>query len=290
MPRPPHDHGIEHEPHFNGHGSNPHTDPSESKADRTLGNRKHKPGNDERAGHSVFDEPGIFPDDSAMQAVIDRDWYCTHCGYNRRGGRLSESCPECGRMDFTPPAALDKSGYARWLHERIEKTTEWQSWLTVLAITLAGGLFAIAGALCTEGGPMMLIVFGPVTEEVMKVAAAAIVVETKPYLIKRSGQLFAATLTSAAVFAVIENVLYLNVYIPNPSPNIVAWRWVICTAMHMTTAGIATVGVARVWERTCSQLRKPTLPIELQWLVLAIVIHGSYNALAVVLELSNWGF
>jgi RsiW-degrading membrane proteinase PrsW (M82 family) len=137
---------------------------------------------------------------------------------------------------------------------------------------LASNLFIVA------------IVFGPTVEEVMKIGVASLVVETRPYLFKRVEQLQVATVGTALLFAAIENVVYLYVYHPNHSVEYAVWRWTVCVALHVGCTLVATRGLAAVWRQAVREYRPPKLAQGVRWLVVAIVIHGSYNAAALMHE------
>jgi hypothetical protein len=104
------------------------------------------------------------------------------------------------------------------------------------------------------------------------------VVEVKPYLFKRVEQIQLATVGAAAIFAAVENVLYLNVYIPNPSVGDYLWRWTVCVAMHTGCTLIATRGIVAVWTQCVEQRRKPRIGQAASYIVTAAIVHGAYNA------------
>ncbi len=288
MAKPEHDPSIFNEPHLRPTSSQ--SDASESKAARALDReRAAEADNNAALEQSVHDEPDIF---GRGPERITRDWSCTHCGYNRRGLMTDAPCPECGQVDIYRPPPDDRSGYQKWLTDRMRKTSERRTWLVALLLPLLGGPFAVVGAFLdttTSGlaGMTMLlpvVVFGPTVEEILKIGLAAVIVETRPYLFKRVEQLQVAAIGSAAVFAIIENLLYLLVYISNPSPLLVIWRWTICVALHVGCTWVATQGLVFVWQRTMTELRPPKITAGGRWLLIAIVIHGAYNFFAMFLD------
>ena len=69
------------EPHLQN--QNFHCDASEEKAQKCLErDAASVDPSEERAKHSVFDEPGTFP--NRVSILIESDWYCRTCGYNLR--------------------------------------------------------------------------------------------------------------------------------------------------------------------------------------------------------------
>jgi len=274
-------HSVFDEPHMRpGHSR---ADRSEVEADQTLRRESARASDDCADGHSVFDEPDIFP--GRADEVVDQDWSCTNCGYNLRGLPTHHPCPECGHKELYRPAPPGSSSYQSWLRRRIEATSPTRAWTVALLLAVCGGPWAIFAALLDAsnagGGLLMLmVVLAPVVEETMKIAAAAWVVEVRPYLFRRVEQLQVATVGSALVFAAIENVLYLNVYNPNPTLLYTIWRWTVCVALHMGCTLLATRGLAAVWRRCTTELRPPRLTQGIRWLVIAIIVHASYNAAA----------
>jgi predicted RNA-binding Zn-ribbon protein involved in translation (DUF1610 family) len=241
---------------------------------------------DELAQHSVHNEPGVFPASPTQQ--IDREWRCSNCNHDLKGTVFGDPCPACEHVELYRPAPRDKPGYASWLQQRQASTSTATSLFIVFAATLLGGPWAVIGALLSnESGLIGIVTFGPICEEVMKIAIIAIIVEVRPYLIKTSAQLFLAATGSALMFSFIENMLYLNVYIDNPSHEIILWRWTACVGMHASCSFIAVSGLARVWKKTTTELRPPQLSRATPWLIAAIVVHGCFNGIAVLLQVTD---
>ena len=143
----------------------------------------------------------------------------------------------------------------------------------------------------SQGGQSVaVVIWGPITEEVMKIVLVVMLVEIRPNLFKSSAQLWVAGLAGALVFAVIENILYLTVYIPNPSMAVIAWRWTICVILHMGCTGVATVGLVGVWRHAILELQPAKVSLGLPWLIGAIVLHGGYNLTVSLLEIGGYLF
>ena len=230
-----------------------------------------------------------------MQGYFDRDWSCSRCGYNLRGLSFADPCPSCGHREKYLPSSSKVKGYSKWLKEKIEDPPFHAGALTSLACALAGGVFAIAGAFLESlqfasfpkiaFGPLTLaIVVAPSIEETLKISITSFVVERKPYLFSKASQVFISCIGAAALFAAVENLIYLNVYIDNPSEQIKLWRWTVCISLHVTCTAIAATGLLRVWRRTVSELRPPSFGPVSKSLIAAAVVHGTYNFLVFLYE------
>ncbi len=178
--------------------------------------------------------------------------------------------------------------YARWCAGARARTSVATTWLVTVAVALLAGPWAVLGAfLGGQGGfsaVILVAVLGPCVEEVLKVSAPLCVVERWPYLFRSRAQILLCAVLSGLVFAAIENALYLCVYVPNPMPWLIAWRWTVCVALHTGCSLIAGLGVARVWHDATARQARPKAGLALPALLTAIVLHGVYNAIALVAE------
>lgn len=241
-------------------------------------------------GQSIHEEPDIFPD--RKPEVLEQDWSCSRCGYNLRGLEAGHPCPECGHRELYRPAPAGSVGYRGWLERQLARGSPRAGWFTAAMLALAGGPLAVLAALFKSGQTgvaglstlVLAVVFGPAAEEALKIALAWCVVEVKPYLFRRPGQIRLSTAGAALLFAVIENLIYLNIYVPNPDLALVVWRWTVCVALHTGCTLLASNGLIRVWHRTITELRPPQLSDGLPELAWAIVIHGFYNLVAIFFE------
>ncbi len=182
----------------------------------------------------------------------------------------------------------------RWYRRQEAKTSSSRSWLVTLTVALTSGVFAVAGTIAQQsaGGGWLLsvVVFGPTVEEVMKIALPLWLVERRPWLYRNPGQILISALVSGGVFAAVENMLYLKVYIDNPSAGLVLWRWTVCVLLHAGCSTIAGIGACRIWQKFRQEERAPRLTDGATFLVIAIVLHGLYNGTVTLLESSGLEF
>ena len=125
---------------------------------------------------------------------------------------------------------------------------------------------------------------------VMKIAATLWIVEKRPFLFRSRLQIAVCVLAGALVFAAVENVMYLEVYIAGPTPGLARWRWSVCVAMHMGCSLVAGLGLMRIWRRAMTTRSRPQLSSGAPYLMTAAIIHGTYNAFAVLLDAMDFRF
>ena len=246
---------------------------------------------------------------------------CEHCGYDLSGLPSVETpCPECGGVphdlvqqpdvrnpddidhtvwdepavtSHTAPTAGDQT-YARWYEHRQATTPAWIRLTLITAVALAAGPWAVLGAFIGSGNWMGsffgVAVFTPIVEELMKVAALTLLLERRPYLFRSAAGVLATAAAGGLAFAIIENFLYLTVYIPNPDVGLIVWRWTVCVGLHVGCSLIAGLGLARVRRVTHRTKTRPDLTLAFPCLVIAMVIHGLYNATVTLLALTGFDF
>lgn len=186
-----------------------------------------------------------------------------------------------------PPGA---ETYAAWYVRLREETSVARAVQVTVLLALAGGPFSILGALFTGGaapagmGLLFVVVVAPIVEEMLKAGATLITLERKPYLFKSSWQILTAVALSGLCFSVLENLIYLNIYIPDPSPSLVIWRWTVCTALHVGCSTIAALGLIRMYREASQRLAPPRVALAYPLLIAAMVVHGAYNFSAIFLQ------
>lgn len=253
MATPHRDPSVEFEPHLQPRGTS--GDPSLS----PLAEPPHHLPAVDLVEHGVWDEPGLSPE-------------------------------LAGEPDAT------QSTYARYVATQIAKTSWLKSWCITLAIVILGGPLGILGALTTSAelgaasGPqwVMMALVAPVTEEITKIAAALWVVEKRPFWFKSMWQILLAALAGGALFGVIENLIYLHIYIPDAPASLARWRWTVCVGLHMTCSFVAGVGLVRIWDNALREQHPPILGLGMPWFVIAMAGHGIYNFGVGLAETLGW--
>ena len=161
-------------------------------------------------------------------------------------------------------------------------------------VVLVSGFFAVIGSVISQtswGNSIVgVTLIGPTTEEIMKLALPLWLVEKRPWLYGNGGQIVLSAIAGGAIFAVVENLIYLNIYVPNPAASLIAWRWTICVLLHTGCSTIAGIGAWTIWKRFQRDERAPTLSDGRLWIIAAIIIHGAYNGTVTLMEASGMEF
>ena len=124
----------------------------------------------------------------------------------------------------------------------------------------------------------------------MKVAGLLWIVEKQPFRLTSRLQIILCACAGGLAFGVIENLIYLNIYIDNPSNSLVYWRWTVCTSLHAGCSIVAGLGIMRTWNITMLHREKPRLANATPYLVTAFVIHGVYNGFCLLLSITDFQF
>jgi RsiW-degrading membrane proteinase PrsW (M82 family) len=226
-----------------------------------------------RARRQGASEPRLSPEQRAEQGVWDEPG---------RSPELSGSVPANGAT------------YRRWLLQGRARTGMVRSWAVTLLVVLAAGPWAVLGALMGTGQSLfqvvVMVVLAPVAEETMKIAAATYIIEKRPFLFVSPWQIALCGLAGGLVFAAIENLLYLEIYVSAASEQLAYWRWTVCVGLHMGCSLVASLGLVRVWRQVWQDGARPRLTTGFPCLLTAVIIHGAYNAFAVLMSASGVKF
>lgn len=227
---------------------------------------------------SVGDEPalrhggGFEPDPAERKAVPARP--------------LRDRYEELRDSVFNEPFQPDN---ARTFRAELDRRSARLSGPLRFRITAAAGILGgIAAVPCVFlagtpgwGGVVYLTLFGPAAEELLKQLGMLYLLEKRPYTVSRRWQFPLAAFFGGLLFATVENLVYAHIYLARlPAAElgrIMAFRWTICTALHVGCTLISGLGLERAWRES----RQAGTPFNLQpaclYFAAAITLHGLYN-------------
>lgn len=179
-----------------------------------------------------------------------------------------------------------------WIAKKKSQCTVLGNLSVTVLVALIGGPFAIVGALLTGQQGMLMVMyvvlFGPVTEELLKQSGMVYMLEKKPYRIFTSWQFVFCAMVSAFLFAAIENFIYIHIYSMNMEPAereaLASFRWTVCTVLHVGCSMIASIGLIRVWKRQLADGKNADLSVAYPYFLAAMIIHGAYNLWAMLIN------
>jgi RsiW-degrading membrane proteinase PrsW (M82 family) len=158
-------------------------------------------------------------------------------------------------------------------------------------LALGGGVFGILGAFVTEtfhGSILGAYLAAPIIEETLKPSGLYLILAKWPRLLKN--QIYIASLAALGgiVFALVENLVYLYIYIPDPSPQIVLFRYTACVGIHAICSFIFGLGIN---QKLLASIRGETklLSYGKRFYFTAMALHSLFNITVTVLQLGfNW--
>ena len=215
----------------------------------------------------IEDEPALF--DSARADTA---------GADAIGGEAA--------LADAPEAVCDKLRGDEVLRGMWESPPRDGAVLRFFGLCAASGLFAILCAFAKGAlgfGLLAVAVGAPVVEETAKVVLPLMCLEKEPWRFRGVSSIALTCLCS------IENLLYFHVYIPKDklTAGIIQYRLTVCTLMHVACTMISTCGLARAWREAKKGLSAFSTPTVTPYLVVAMVIHGLYNAVAMIFSLAE---
>ena len=196
---------------------------------------------------------------------------------------------------FNEPAVTSKKDefyLGEWIEQkRGQCSVAGNLGVAFLAAILAGPFAILGGFMATRQGwygVLYMVVFAPVLEELLKQSGMIYLLEEKPYRVFAGWQFVFSALVSAFVFASVENILYLNVYINTAAlkdPQMFArFRWTVCTGVHMLCSVIASLGMIRVWKKQLRDGKAADLNVAFAYFAVAMAIHGAYTLASLFLN------
>lgn len=182
--------------------------------------------------------------------------------------------------------------FANYLQRKRAEASPASAYLWALAAGAVAGPFALLGAVFgQEHGytPMFaIVVVAPAVEEIVKQSGLMYLLEKKPWLLLSTAQFPLCAAVTALVFATVENLIYIYGYAADlpaeARPGYAQFRWIVCTGLHVGCSMIASIGMVRVWKRTILQGKPANMSHAANFILIAAIIHGLYNAVAVAFD------
>jgi RsiW-degrading membrane proteinase PrsW (M82 family) len=152
-------------------------------------------------------------------------------------------------------------------------------------VALIGGVFGIIAAVFQEAQAGILVAFiaAPIIEEFLKPSGVYALLIWWPHLLKN--QVCTALLAACGglAFGYIESLVYIKVYIIDPSPEYVLFRLTATPALHVIASFIFGMGINQGVIDSING-KKPLLQGSRKWFAAAIALHALYNIGATVVS------
>ncbi len=162
-----------------------------------------------------------------------------------------------------------------------------------VVIYLIAALGGVAGTIAaiweesTRATWLMAVLVAPAIEEICKPIAIVLLLDKRPHWLRRRSEIFVLVILSAAVFATLENLLYVFAYAPDAGPDFVLWRFTVCTTLHLTASGVFGLGLGKMWEHQRTHGGRFDIDVCFRYYVVAVALHAAYNAAVMVLHLTG---
>lgn len=243
---------------------------------------------------SVENEVALYPDQNRERPQAE------DLPEPRKKNTNSESCFYSSTA-FEPGVGNGVSGKYRELFQQ-EQDRYSDAILPFISILagVAGGIFAVPAVILSQiagmfsavsilsAGAFILVVLGPFAEETLKQSGAIFQLEKMRGTLRHSWQFYLSGMLGGLVFSVLENLIYRYVYLASLPPekltNIMAFRWTVCTALHMLCPLVSSMGLRRVWRDSLEKERPCRISDAFPWFAAAAFIHGLYNLSMLLLD------
>lgn len=188
---------------------------------------------------------------------------------------------------LTGDMPADAVTWFRWYEANAQRTSFLTSWQVTLAAAITSGLFASLTVLMmqlhVQSRITVTILLLPIFQELMKIVIPIWICEKRPWLFQSPVQIIFCGVVSALMVATAANVFLISVVFKNAPAWIVLWRLVVCPALQVFCSLIASIGLIRVWRGVQTRRGMPQLYDGARWITAAMLIHGVYNAAALML-------
>ncbi|MGH9201585.1 MAG: PrsW family glutamic-type intramembrane protease, partial [Vicinamibacterales bacterium] len=163
--------------------------------------------------------------------------------------------------------------------------------ILALLVAVSGGALGIIGAIIQEfqASPAFLLgpfVAAPIIEEAMKPVGVYIALIRWPLALR--SQTFTAVLAALAglVFGIIESIVYVTIYVDDPSDTFVAYRFSVTLGLHAAASYLVGLGINQGvldW----AQGRSPLPRASRNFYFAGVILQSLYNTTVVILAISG---
>lgn len=151
-------------------------------------------------------------------------------------------------------------------------------------VAAGGGVLGVLGAIIQEWSQASLLVAfvaAPMIEEVMKPAGVYLLLVRWPQVL--TSRLYTAFLAALGglSFAVVENILYLQLYFPEHTQTLVVFRYSAGLTMHVVSSFILGFGIN---QKLLASVRGeiPLLKGNKRFFIIPMIVHSLFNIMAVL--------
>ena len=153
-------------------------------------------------------------------------------------------------------------------------------------IAAGGGVLGILGAIIQElsqGSPLVAFVAAPMIEEVMKPTGVYLLLVRWPQVLTSRKYTALLAAVGGLAFAVVENIIYLQLYFPEHTQTLVVFRYSAGLSMHVVSSFILGFGIN---QKLLASVRGeiPLLKGNKKFFVIPMIIHSLFNLMAVLFE------
>ncbi len=154
-----------------------------------------------------------------------------------------------------------------------------------LVVAVSGSLVGLAGSAFEElltGGIVGPWVAAPIIEEALKPSGVYLLLAKWPRAV--AGRFYPAVVSALAglTFGLVENVVYLSVYFPHHSHEMVMVRYTAGLALHTTASFVFGLGINQKLI-AAARGETPLFASNKRFFIAAIGLHSAYNIAVTVL-------
>lgn len=163
-------------------------------------------------------------------------------------------------------------------------------WAFVVTVALSGGLLGILGAFIQElrasFNVIGLVAAAPIIEEAVKPAAIYYLQARHPHLLRNQFMTACLSGLSGLSFGLLESLVYIYVYVDDPSPSFIIIRLALTPLLHAFFSFIVGWGInQRLIDSANGKV--PFLDGSKRYYVTAMALHATYNLTVMILAITG---